>query len=254
MFFCTPGHNQRRLFRGFSSVNDICSCKARSKTRHEKRISRFPWVTFSWSPGLKSGSPRGCWSDRSLGGPPGRSRAREKLWQGVPKWPARTSPDIIQCMILFWLLESNKSYIAPKLISHKRTGHPHLRCIALPKRPHPLKISRKTETLRLRVGSKAFQTRLARRPFLLARPCLLLLCWDCQRAAPVLNPSRNSWHFSTSAIALCSVSMPVCAASRLPRSLHLRGATCMREAFPAAWGPEAPSCFPWTASRPPGWL
>eukprot|EP00959_Pyramimonas_sp_CCMP1952_P020223 426783-Pyramimonas_sp.AAC.1 len=54
------------------------------KTDAEKVMSTFPIRTSSRSTAERSGSPRGSESLLRRGGPPPRSRAREKLEHGVP--------------------------------------------------------------------------------------------------------------------------------------------------------------------------
>ena len=96
------GHIQRRDLAGFSSVKAMITCKARFKTLAENRIRMLPIATLRWSCGRRLGRPKGCWSLRKGGGPPGWSLARDIELQGVPRWPARKKPDCIQPKIFRW--------------------------------------------------------------------------------------------------------------------------------------------------------
>ena len=82
----TAGQSHKRDRSGFSKVNGIRQNIANLKMRQLKYINVLPTRTLPASTSLKPSRPRGLSSDRSRGGPPGLSRAREKLLQGVPTW------------------------------------------------------------------------------------------------------------------------------------------------------------------------
>ena len=104
-----PGHNHNLDRWGFSKLKGRKSWRANNRTRQVNLIRQLPICTFLLSQGRKFGRPKGSWSLRSLGGPPGLSLALEKLLQGVPRCPALTCPDCIQWSISCWFLRRVKS-------------------------------------------------------------------------------------------------------------------------------------------------
>ena len=152
-------------------------------------MKRLPSVTFCWSATERFGSPITWLSDLRGGGPGWRSLAREKLWHGVPRCPARTRPARSHPAIRHLLWRRRRSYSSPRLMSQSRTGQWLSLWIALPNRPAPQKNSKKTAAFKDAWGLKA--------PTQVVRWCPLPLeCWrvglfweDFRKVGPVLPPS-----------------------------------------------------------------
>ena len=90
-----PGMSHNREVRGFSMVQLMPSCAHSRNNPAENTASLFPNKTLvrflPWSPGR----PMTCSSDLSGPGPPGISRALEKLLHGVPIHTAQIKPPLI---------------------------------------------------------------------------------------------------------------------------------------------------------------
>ena len=83
--------------KSVTCTNTLEAARKRRKRKLEvKRAVTFPMWMEAWSPGRLSGSPHISAFDRSGGGPPGRSRARDQDLQGEPKWAARIAQDRTQ--------------------------------------------------------------------------------------------------------------------------------------------------------------
>ena len=116
---------QIREAHGFSMEPGIRNFRAVNATLAVARAQALPASTFNLSPALNAGRPSGNSSERSGGGPPPISRARENDEQGVPKCTASNKPPAmaprIFCNVARW------SRLQPWMMSHSMAIQPRAR-------------------------------------------------------------------------------------------------------------------------------